>query len=82
MDPMSVLRGLAAVVTITSAIMVAANWSPATTRFGFAVGMLASLLWIADGMLEQKSSLVLQNIAFLVINAGGYVRWKPISGGG
>jgi hypothetical protein len=54
-----------------------ANWSPATTRLGFAVGALASLLWMADGMLEQKSSLVLQNIAFLIINAGGYFRWKP-----
>jgi hypothetical protein len=32
---MMILRGLAAVVTITSAIMVAANWSPKITRFGF-----------------------------------------------
>lgn len=79
MDPMTVLRGLAAVVTITSAVMVAANWAPATTRLGFAVGVLASVLWIADGMLEQKASLVLQNIAFLIINAGGWIRWKPAS---
>jgi hypothetical protein len=77
MDPMTALRGFAAAVTIASAVMVAANWSPATTRLGFAVGALASLLWMADGMLEQKSSLVLQNIAFLIINAGGFFRWKP-----
>ncbi len=79
MDPMMILRGLAAVVTVTSAVMVAANWSPATTRLGFAVGVLASLLWIADGVLEQKASLWLQNIAFLAINAVGYFRWKPAS---
>ena len=79
MDPMMILRGLAAVVTIASAVLVAANWTPAITRLGFGVGMLASLLWMADGMLEQKASLVLQNIAFLGINAGGYFRWKPAS---
>ena len=74
-----ILRGLAAVVTITSAVMVAANWSPKITRFGFGVGVLASLLWMADGYLEQKMSLVLQNIAFLAINTGGFFRWKPVS---
>ena len=76
-----ILRGLAAVVTVTSAVMVAANWSPAITRLGFAVGVLASCLWIADGMLEEKASLWLQNIAFLVINIGGFFRWKPASSG-
>ena len=79
MDPMMIFRGLAAVVTITSAVMVAANWTPAITRFGFAVGVLASLLWMADGYLEQKMSLVLQKIAFLAINIGGFFRWKPVS---
>ena len=74
-----ILRGLAAVVTITSAIMVAANWTPAMTRLGFGVGVLASILWMADGMIEQKMSLVLQNIAFLAINTGGFFRWKPAS---
>ena len=74
-----ILRGLAAVVTITSAVMVAANWTPAITRLGFGVGVLASLLWMADGVLEQKMSLVLQNIAFLAITLGGFFRWKPAS---
>jgi hypothetical protein len=77
MDPLALLRTLAAVLTVVAALMVASNWSPKTMVAGFVVFIAASLAWIADGWLEGKASLVIQNVALLGINVFGVFRWLP-----
>jgi hypothetical protein len=39
--------------------------------------IVASIAWIADGWLEAKTSLVIQNVILLLINAIGVWRWPP-----
>jgi hypothetical protein len=77
MDLLSLLRAAAAILTIVAALMVAANWSPRTMVLGFTVFIVASIAWIVDGWLEDKLSLVIQNIALLAINIFGVWRWLP-----
>jgi hypothetical protein len=77
MDSLALLRTVAAVLTVIAALMVASNWSPKTMVAGFAVFIAASLAWIADGWLEGKASLVIQNVALLSINVFGVFRWLP-----
>jgi len=77
MDSLSILRAIAVVLTVSSAAMVAANWTPRTTFLGFGVGVFASIAWMADGWMENKVSLLVQNFVFLIINIVGVVRWLP-----
>lgn len=77
LDPMSLLRGAAALVTVVAAILVASNWGPRTMVAGFVVFVVASLAWIADGWLEGKASLVVQNAILLLVNLAGIWRWAP-----
>jgi hypothetical protein len=44
---------------------------------GFALFIVASLAWMADGWLESKASLVIQNAILLAINVLGIWRWLP-----
>jgi hypothetical protein len=74
---MEALRLTAAVLTILAAVLVAVNWSPRATVLGFAVFIVASLAWMADGWLEAKTSLVIQNAVLLLVNAAGVYRWLP-----
>jgi len=39
--------------------------------------IVASIAWMADGLLETKASLVIQNVILLLINAIGVWRWFP-----
>ena len=39
--------------------------------------IVASIGWMADGWLETKTSLVIQNVILLLINAIGVWRWFP-----
>jgi hypothetical protein len=64
---LEVLRTVAAAMTILAAAMVAANLNARITVCGFALFTAASVAWIADGILEPKSSLVIQNAVLLVI---------------
>jgi hypothetical protein len=57
--------------------MVAANVSARTMVFGFSILILASIAWIADGWLEGKASLVIQNAVLLLVNILGVWRWLP-----
>lgn len=77
MDEMAILRGAAAVTTVIAAAMVAANFNARVTVAGFAIFIVASILWIVDGYIESKSSLVIQNIALFLINVAGVWRWLP-----
>ena len=44
---------------------------------GFAIFIVASIAWMADGWFENKSSLVIQNAILLLINILGVWRWLP-----
>ena len=74
---LEVLRTLAAAKTIIAAAMVAANWNARITVCGFALFIAASLAWIADGIIEPKNSLIIQNAVLLLINVLAYRRWLP-----
>jgi NaMN:DMB phosphoribosyltransferase len=77
MDVLSLLRTVAAILTVIAACMVASNWSPKTMVAGFSVFVAASVAWIADGWLEAKPSLVIQNVILLGVNIFGIWRWLP-----
>jgi uncharacterized membrane protein len=77
MDAMELLRLFAAVTTVAAAIMVALNWSPRVTVWGFAVFIVASIAWMVDGWLEAKASLLIQNAVLLLVNIAGVYRWLP-----
>jgi hypothetical protein len=77
MDALSILRTLAAILTVIAACMVASNWSPRVMVSGFVVFVAASVAWILDGWLEAKPSLVIQNVVLLGVNIFGIWRWLP-----
>ena len=77
MDAMIILRTFAAVTIVVAAAMVAANWTARITVAGFAIFIIASIAWMADGWLESKNSLVIQNAVLLLINILGVWRWLP-----
>src|SRR3954470_21047482 len=77
MDAMMLLRTFAAVTTIIAAALVAANWNARVMVAGFLIFIIAALAWMADGWLEGKVSLVIQNVILLVINVLGIWRWLP-----
>jgi len=74
---MMLLRTFAAATTITAAALVAANWNARVMVAGFVIFIVASLAWMADGWLESKASLVIQNVILLAINILGVWRWFP-----
>ena len=77
MDELAILRTFAACTTILAAAMVAANMNARITVAGFAIFIVASIAWMADGWFENKSSLVIQNVILLLINILGVWRWLP-----
>jgi hypothetical protein len=77
MDPLMILRTVAAVTTVIAAAMVAANWNARITVAGFGIFIVASIAWMIDGWLEDKSSLIIQNAVLLLINILGVHRWLP-----
>ena len=77
MDGMVLLRIFAAVTTVVAAALVAANWNARVIVAGFALFIVASLAWMADGWLESKASLIIQNVILLIINVLGIRRWLP-----
>jgi hypothetical protein len=77
MEELAILRTLAAVTTVLAAALVAANLNARITVAGFMIFILASIAWMIDGWLESKSSLVIQNVILLLINALGVWRWFP-----
>jgi hypothetical protein len=77
MDELIILRTFAAVTTVVAASLVAANLNARVTVAGFIIFIVASIAWMADGWLEAKASLVIQNVILLVINVIGVWRWLP-----
>jgi len=77
MDELAILGTFAAVTTVLAASLVAANLNARATVAGFMIFIVASIAWMADGWLETKASLVIQNLILLLINAIGVWRWFP-----
>jgi hypothetical protein len=77
MDALVILRTFATVTTVVAAALVAANLNARVTVAGFAIFLVASVAWMADGWLESKASLVIQNAILLAINVIGVWRWFP-----
>jgi hypothetical protein len=77
MDSMMLLRTFAAATTILAAGLVGANWNARAMVAGFVIFIVAALAWMADGWLEGKASLVIQNLILLGINMVGVWRWYP-----
>jgi hypothetical protein len=76
-DAMMLLRGGAAIATVVAAILVASNVGPRAMVAGFVIFVGASLAWMADGWIEGKASLVVQNAILLLVNLAGIWRWAP-----
>lgn len=80
MEELMILRAFAAVTTVLAASLVAANLNARATVAGFIIFIVASMAWMADGWLEAKASLVIQNVILLMINVVGVWRWLPKAG--
>jgi hypothetical protein len=76
-DLMPLLRMFAAVATVTGALLVALNWTARVTISGFAMLITASIAWMLDGWMDDKSSLIVQNGILVLINIVGIYRWLP-----
>jgi hypothetical protein len=77
MDASMMLRTFATATTILAAALVAANLNARATFAGFSIFIAASLAWMSDGLVENKTSLVVQNVVLLLISVLGVVRWFP-----
>ena len=77
MDELMILRTFAAITTVLAASLVAANLNARVTVAGFIIFIVASIAWMADGWLETKASLVIQNVILLLINVIGVWRSLP-----
>ena len=77
MDELMILRTFAAITTVLTASLVAANLNARVTVAGFIIFIVASIAWMVDGWLDSKASLVIQNVILLVINVIGVWRWLP-----
>jgi hypothetical protein len=77
MDMTHLIPAAAAVVTMIAAILVAANISPRLMVIGFTLFVVASGLWLIDGYMTNKMSLVVQNAVLAGINVVGLYRWLP-----
>jgi hypothetical protein len=77
MDSLETVRLVAAVATVTAAVLVALNISAKVTVLGFCLFTVAALAWMIDGWLDDKASLLIQNGALLIINIVGVYRWLP-----
>ena len=77
MDELTILRTFAGCTTILAAALVAVNMNARITVAGFAIFLVASIAWMADGWSESKSSLMIENAILLLINILGVWRWLP-----
>ena len=49
-------------------------------RSGFVFGILASIAWLAFGILAESIANVIANLIFITLNARGYLKWKKKAG--
>jgi hypothetical protein len=60
MDASMMLRTFATAMTILAAALVAANLNARATFAGFIIFIAALLAWMANGLIENKTSLVVR----------------------
>ena len=77
MDELTILRTFVGCTTILAAALVAVNMNARITVAGFAIFLVASIAWMADGWPENKSSLMIENAILLLINILGVWRCLP-----
>lgn len=69
-----------------AAVMVSANVGRRITGYGFVVFCFSSVTWIAYGLQDTETPLILQNAALTLINVIGIYRWlilkRPVSSAG
>ncbi len=65
------LEWFAALGTIIAAGLVAADLGRRPTGWGFVLFMAVSISWVVSGLLNNATSLVIQNGALLFVNAWG-----------
>jgi hypothetical protein len=70
-----IVTWIAPVTGIVAAVMVAANVSSRFTGYGFIVFTVSSVAWVALGVLESMTSVIVQNAVLFVINLLGIYRW-------
>ncbi len=51
-------------------------------RWGFLVGIVGGVGWIAFGIITQSIPSIIANVLFIIINARGFLRWKDKGQGG
>ena len=45
-------------------------------RWGFALFVMANLTWLAVGSMAGSYGIVVGNVAFLIMNSRGFLRWQ------
>jgi hypothetical protein len=70
-----IIPWIATAATIIAAFMTAANLGSRVTGFGFAVFLLGSLAWLADGLMSGEPALTWTNAVLTLLNIFGIWRW-------
>lgn len=66
---------VATAATILAAFMTAANLGARITGYGFAVFLIGSLAWLADGLITGQPALTWTNAVLTALNIFGVWRW-------
>ena len=66
---------VATVATIIGALLTAANLGSRVTGSGFAVFLVGSLSWLANGVMTGQPALTWTNVVLTVLNVFGIWRW-------
>lgn len=69
------LSWAAPITGIGAAIMVALNVSTRFTGYGFIVFTFSSVAWVALGVIEGLTSVIVQNAVLFFVNLLGIYRW-------
>jgi len=75
LDPLEILRWIAALTGIIAALVVSSDLGRRATGAGFVVFLVSSVSWVIASWLQDKPALAVQNIVLTVINAWGIYRW-------
>ena len=70
-----IISWIATAATITAAFMTASNLGTRITGYGFAVFLIGSVLWLAEGLMSDQQALVWTNVVLTGLNIFGIWRW-------
>ena len=66
---------IATIATIVAASMTAANLGSRVTGYGFAVFLVGSICWLANGLMTGQPALAWTNVVLTMLNIFGIWRW-------